>query len=139
MEEKILFGNYELEPETVEGVKLYAKRGFWAWTKEELKERGYGCGPGSIGNKIIPDTFWGLNVWWCCAIHDHMYRYKHAVTKTDKWVADVVLLTNLNDWIEAKTNWEWLKVLRRHRAMTYFSAVRDAGNKSFFSGKELEL
>ena len=81
---------------------------------------------------------WGLSVWWPCGVHDHMYRDRKATNLEDKWVADVVMLTNLNDWIEGKTKLAALRPLRRYRAMTYFSAVRDGGKKSFFEGKEAE-
>lgn len=89
-----------------------------------------------MGDKVVPDTMWGLCVWYPCAIHDHMYRNKMARTLYDKWVADVVLLTNLSYWIEAKTNSRIVRAARRYRAMTYFQAVRDGGKKSFFNGKE---
>lgn len=139
MEKIISIGVYNLTASRVEGVKLYAPINFWDFKIKELKERGYGCGPGGLGNKIIPDSMYLLCVWWPCAIHDHMYRDEKARTLFDKWAADVVLLTNLNDWIEAKTKYQPMKALRRHRAITYFTAVRDTGEKSFFKGKETKL
>lgn len=139
MERPIFLGSYALEARNVEGVSLFAPQDFWFLRIKEMKHRGYGCGPGGLGDKLIPDSMYFLCVWWPCAIHDHMYRDKEATTLYDKWAADVVLLTNLNDWIEAKTKLSIVRAARRYRAMTYFQAVRDGGKKSFFQGKEITI
>lgn len=136
MEKFFLMGNSEMEGRSIEGVTLYAPADFWKKGENHWRAKGYGCGPGKRGNWFIPDSFWFLNVWWPCAIHDHMYQNIWATTPLDKWIADIILISNLNAWIEAKTRFQPLRALRRYRAITYFTAVRDAGNKSFYKGKE---
>lgn len=44
--------------------ELDAPHGFWELTLEELRKvvkRG-GCGPGDKGDRLVPDTVWGLNI-----------------------------------------------------------------------------
>jgi hypothetical protein len=126
-------GSYDLSPRLVDDVELFAPVKYWDLDEACKAARGYDCGPGKFGAHFVPDTMWGLNVKAACQIHDHMYAT--GQTQFDKWVADVTFLTNLNDIIEAKS-WPVVKEFRRYRAMSYFSAVRDGGNSSFWKGKE---
>jgi len=85
-----------------------------------------------MGDWLIPDTFFFLNGWICCAIHDWMYRDKTARTQKDKDFADCLLQTNLNCWIEAKSCCSVIEDLRRYRATTYLNAVNNWGDGSFW-------
>lgn len=41
---------------------LIAPASFWALSEDEINRRYEGCGPGKIGDIIVPDYFWGLGV-----------------------------------------------------------------------------
>lgn len=125
-------GSYELVPQKVDDVELYGPVEYWPMTAQEKCDLGYDCGPGKFGAHFVPDCLYFLNVKAACQIHDHMYRT--GKTQFDKWVADVTFLTNMNDIIEQKS-WPVIKQIRRYRAMTYFAAVRDGGDSSFWNGK----
>jgi len=40
-------------------VPLHAIEAFWRATKEEIDSCAGGCGPGKVGDWIVPDTVWG--------------------------------------------------------------------------------
>lgn len=50
--------------ETAKKYNLNAPDEFWNLSLEELRSivnRG-GCGPGDSGDRLVPDTVWGLNI-----------------------------------------------------------------------------
>jgi len=126
-------GSYSLVTKKIKGADITAPKEFWdAFNEEKMRKDGYGCGPGKgIGDWIVPDSFWFLCVWLCCAIHDWMYRDKKAYTSRDKEISDEVLLINLTEWIGANS-WPIVREMRMYRAMTYFNAVNDGGDSSFW-------
>lgn len=85
-----------------------------------------GCGPGKWGDRTVPDTMWGLSVNLACAVHDLDY----ALGK-DKVKADMRLLINTLIIINTKSKSKVLRVARRYRAMSYYSAVAELGKSSF--------
>ena len=90
-----------------------------------------GCGPGGVGDFLVPDTIWGLNIKPSCSIHDWLYKW--GETEGDKELSDLIFLENMLRQIEAAS--PWLKILRRHRAVNYYGAVKDLGHKAFWKGK----
>lgn len=90
-----------------------------------------GCGPGGVGDFLVPDTIWGLNIKPSCSIHDFLYAF--GVTQEDKDLADLVFLDNMIRQVEAGA-W-WLKVPRRHRAVMYYGKVKDFGGSAFWKDK----
>jgi|WetSurMetagenome_2_1015567.scaffolds.fasta_scaffold660706_2 hypothetical protein len=124
-------GSFDLSPFIVDSVELYAPEEFWDLPDECKKKLGWNCGPGKFGGKVIPNTVWGLSIKIACEIHDCMYFL--GKTQYDKWISDVTFLTNMNDMVESGTM--ILRAIRRYRVMTYFSAVRDCGDSSFWKGK----
>jgi len=102
-------------------------------SKDMLDECTGGCGPGGIGDMLVPDTVWFLSVNQACKIHDWMYSW--GVTAEDKEEADEFFRINMFYIIETKTKWRWLRVLRKMRAQKYYLAVSEGGDKSFFTGK----
>jgi len=56
-------------------------------------------------------------------------------TLKDKTEADGLLLDNMIATIYARTKFAPLRPLRCYRAMTYFVAVREHGQKAFWAGK----
>lgn len=125
-------GSYNITTGTYKGVQLEAPADFWEnFDEVRFREMGYGGGPGGIGDWLVPDTFWGLNMWICFAIHDHMYRATYACTRQDKDISDQLLLENSMKYICAKS-WPVLRWLRMYRATTYFNAVQGGGDSSFW-------
>jgi hypothetical protein len=112
---------------------------------ERIKEccNGVGSQVGWLGKltyHLIPNTIWGLSITEASDIHDWMYVYpKSFATKQDalnwKHMADNLLLDNIITIIERDTYWTLLKIIRRQRAMAYYSAVDEAGVESFLDGK----
>lgn len=61
-----------------------------------------------------------------------MYHFGKDISNKEK--ADRVFLNNMLRIIE-EGSVNWLKPLRRMRAMKYYSAVKDFGGPAFWSGK----
>lgn len=120
---------------------LYAPSAYWDIPKEVRESRKTACGAGDgVGDAVVPDRIWGLNVTEACRIHDFMYS--EGKTLEDKERADRVLLNNLLRLIDAAEESSkfrpWAMVVaavRRYRAMTYYNAVRDFGGPAFWNGK----
>ena len=55
------------------GYNLAAPWSFWTADVELRKSVVNGCGPGAIGDLIVPDKILGLNVKAACEIHDWMF------------------------------------------------------------------
>lgn len=60
--------------------------------------------------------------------------YSEGKVIEDKEEADRTFLNNMIRTIDAKSS-SWLKWIRRSRAMSYYSAVRDFGGIAFWKGK----
>lgn len=86
-----------------------------------------GCGTKGWKGLLVPETLYGLCVAEACDIHDWMYHV--GQTEVDRYFADEVFHSNLNRLI-SKGTW-WMRLLRRHRALHYFSAVREFGRGPF--------
>jgi len=121
-------------------IKLYApeKCGnqpccFHDATPEQIKAAAGGCGPGGLGDYLVPDTMWGLSVKRACEIHD--WEYKYGKTLQDKINADNNLRDNLVRLIKAQDSWGWLENLRLRRAQTYYEMVKNFGGPSFWKDK----
>lgn len=127
-----ILGSYYLQGLNVNGVRLFAPAIYWQLSENEKFARGYDCGPGKMGAHFVPNTLWGLNIREACRIHDCMYAL--GLDKNDKWLSDVVFLTNMNTFIESGA--KILRGIRRYRAMSYFSMVRDFGGSSFWPNKK---
>jgi len=112
---------------TYRDANVYAPTSFWAICP---KLRYGGCGAGKLGDLLIPDTIWGLNVSFLCKIHDHMYE--RGTTEEDRESADRTLRNNLMRWIDYRTDSYILKWLRTRRAIKYYKAVRVFGGPAFW-------
>ena len=113
-------------------MKLYAPPLYWSLSPEGKADICNGCGTKNLG-WLIPDSMWFLDISEACNIHDFMYAV--GVDEEDREEADRVFLNNLIRIIEAKTRWEWLRMLRRRRALKYYEAVRCFGGPAFWAGK----
>ncbi len=112
-------------------MKLFAPIEFW---KAKASRRLGGCGPGSIGDWLVPDTVWGLSIRLACLIHDWMYEVGKAIV--DKERADRVFRNNMVRMINSETKYEFLKRLRLRRANTYYKMVDKYGGPAFWKDKE---
>jgi hypothetical protein len=92
-----------------------------------------GCGPGGLGDYIVPDTLYGLSVKPACAIHDWQYHY--GVTLADKDDADNNFRDNMVRLIKAQGSWGIIENLRLRRARTYYEMVSHFGGPAFWAGK----
>ena len=112
--------------------KLCAPAEYWKLTPAAKAEICNGCGARK-GLKV-PNRMWGLRIVEACNIHDYMYHV--GSTEQDRQDADQAFLNNLIRIIEADSiNFALLKFLRRWRAMTYYSTVRDFGGPAFWDEK----
>ena len=101
---------------------------------DKIKARMNGCGSMGAGG-IVPDTIWGLRVTAICNIHD----ITHALAETpeDCIKSNKLFLSNLITFINNNSANFVMRVLRRYRAVTYYSAVEEA-KKQFCNGYRYE-
>jgi hypothetical protein len=84
------------------------------------------CGAGrGLGQVIVPERNWGLRISPACYVHDDDWDTAPPTWEAFR-AANSRLLENINALIEHTTYWAVLRVLRRYRAMTYYSAVSEA-------------
>jgi len=88
-----------------------------------------GCGPGKFGDFLVPDTVYGLSIKSACVVHD----FEYAIGKTieDKKKADLRFLANMLKIVNDRSGFTPLRVVRRYRVMSYYSAVADGGSSAF--------
>lgn len=93
-----------------------------------------GCGPGSIGDKLVPDKLlWICDIRLACAIHDFMY--KTGQTIEDKKKADRVFLNNAQRIIGCHEYPFFIHDLLLICAYRYYRAVVKYGGPAFWKGK----
>jgi hypothetical protein len=100
-----------------------------AFTPDERAEFTGGCGPGGIGDKLVPDTVWGLSIFEACQRHDFAYHF--GTTGEDKARADYDFLRNMFAIIDARSKFKVVAFARRRRALKYFEAVWYGGHGAF--------
>ena len=83
----------------------------------------FGCGPGGIGDWLVPDRMWGLLIVEACRIHDWYYRFSEDRSKEAWRVANKLMLLNTLKIVRAKTKRTWLRKLRTVRCYTYYVFV----------------
>lgn len=108
---------------------LDAPAAFWITDDDTLSMITGGCGPGRFGDHGWFDTVWGLSIKWACIIHD--FEYSTGKTAGEKRVADIRFLNNMLKIVNTQSRFEWLKVLRRYRALTYYNMVSELGGGAF--------
>ena len=115
---------------------LIAPPDFWELSKSEIDSLYFGCGPGKVGDWLVPDHFFGIDVKLACQIHD--FDYDFGVTEEDRIEADCRFLHNLYILIEEK-NYPIFEPFCYHRAHLYYEAVRVFGEKAFYAYKDNNL
>ena len=114
-------------------LRLFAPESYWNATDDERNAVVGGCGPGGIGDWLVPDTVYFLSIKEACKIHDWMYAF--GETAEDKVEADEVFLNNMIRIIDAETWFDWVKWLRKKRAYKYYWAVKNLGGPAFWDDK----
>lgn len=114
-------------------VLLYAPNEFYKLSDNAIEEATGGCGPGGIGDRLVPDTAWGLNIKRACRIHDFMYSDLCNDSKED---ADRVFLNNMRRLIIHGSKIKFLISPRLKRAKTYYLVVKHCGGSSVSKNKQ---
>ncbi len=98
-----------------------------------------GCGPGDVGDYLVPDRILGLSVVEACRVHDWYYRFWEGETEVHRAIADRIFLNNMLRIIfDNSGNF----TVRRARAWiadhVYYESVRRRGAPAFFEGRNPE-
>jgi len=85
-------------------------------------------------SKLIPRSFYGVDINVCAYIHD--YYYTIGGDQEDRFKADAIFLADMMRMIEmSEDSWwimNWYRVhLARNMALNYFEVVRSQGKKSW--------
>jgi len=120
-------------------MKLFASVKCWQFKAEHPDEfNSFGCGPGGIGDWLVPDTIYGLSIKPACQVHDWDYRFGEGHSEEERKKADKRFLTNMLQIINEHGGNFAIKSLRRRRAKTYYSAVRWFGASAYFSERSTD-
>ncbi len=117
---------------SLDGYDLAAPESFWYYLEfgNDLPGVINGCGPGGLGDFLIPDTVYGLSVKPACKIHDWMFIIYND--EAGFRLANQVFLDNMiriNNYTSKNVLLKWL---RTRRILKYYRAVRDLGRLFFY-------
>ncbi len=118
---------------------LFADIECWEFKRAHPEEfASYGCGPGKIGDWLVPDTVYGLSIRDACRIHDWDTRHGSGVSKEHRKLCDVRFKDNMFIIVKAGTdNWFLLRV-RLTRCRFYFWMVRSCGKNAYWGERNSE-
>ena len=112
---------------------LFADAECWEFKWSHPTEfESYGCGPGGVGDFLVPDTVWGLSIRDACRVHDWGYRHAKDSCEDDRKRHDRILKNNSQRIVDANTKYSWLKKLRYRRVLTYYRMVRNFGGPAYW-------
>ena len=97
----------------------------------------FGCGPGGVGDYLVPDTMWGLDISEACRVHDWYYRFFKDRSTEAKALADKLMLLNTLLIVDNQSSNFFVKALRRIRCRTYYTMVRTFGKSSWNGEKSI--
>lgn len=112
------------------GVAIAAPASFWKADQDLIDEVCGGCGPGGIGDYVVPDTVLFLNVRVACEVHDWCFAVWNYKAGFDK--ANNVFKNNMIRIIDQRTKWGWLKKHRYKRAYGNYWMVQHCGESFFY-------
>jgi hypothetical protein len=120
-------------------IKLYAEPECWKF-KEKHPDifSSFGCGPGGIGDFLVPDTVWGLSIKPACQIHDWYYRFYPYRTEADRKIADTIFGNNMLRIVNYYTKSRFLRRRRYIRTGIYYKAVRSLGGPAWHDEDDLD-
>ena len=121
--DQIRFGN-------LDGYILAAPESFWDFAGQDMSAAVNGCGPGGIGDSLVPDTVYLLSIKAACKIHDWMYTIYNDEFGFE--LANKVFIDNMIRINNAASGCVLLKWLRMQRILKYYRAVRAFGRLFFY-------
>jgi len=117
-------------------MKLFAHPKCWKFIEEHPEEfQSFGCGPGGIGDILVPDRIYGLDVSDACRIHDWYYRFHPSNSPDGRLEADSIFKNNLLRIVKAKSKNKIIRWLRVRRCRTYYSLVRFGGGPAYYEDR----
>lgn len=131
-------GRFDIQRTEIEGWMLLVPQSYIDATEEEINAKTGGCGPGWLGDLLVPDTMLGESVFLACRIHDWMYG--EGKTREDKKVSDRVFNWNMSVLIQeapytGETESQILDQIRLRTVQTYYQAVYYGGGDAFEKGE----
>jgi hypothetical protein len=119
--------------------KLFADPVCWDFVEQYEDEfMSYGCGPGGVGDYLVPDTMWGLYIGNACRIHDWYYRWDYDnYCEARRNEADRILKNNSIRIINRYTHSNILRKLRYRRAQTYYTMVHNFGANAYWEDRNV--
>jgi len=126
----ILPANDRIVIQSWSGFNLAAPMSFWAFLEQDVSAIVNGCGPGGLGDFLIPDTIYGLSVKPACKIHDWMFTIYND--EAGFRLSNQVFLDNMIRINNSTSKNVWLKWIRMRRILKYYRAVRDFGRLFFY-------
>jgi len=119
--------------------KLFADPECWEFKKKFPDEfKSYGCGPGGIGDILVPDTVYFLSIRDACRIHDWGYRHSLGNSEEDRARHDRILLNNSIRIVAGQTYFNIIRTLRYRRCRTYYDMVRFFGGPAYWNERNPE-
>ena len=73
---------------SLDGYDLAAPESFWTFQDQDMSAAVNGCGPGNIGDFLIPDMIYGLSIKPACKIHELKWLRTRRILKYYKAVQD---------------------------------------------------
>lgn len=114
--------------------ELFADAECWIFKRDFPDEfASYGCGPGGLGDFLVPDTVWFLSIRDACRVHDWGYRHCKDASEDDRARHDRILKNNGQRIVDFHTESKFLKKLRYRRVLTYYKMVRSFGSPAYWS------
>jgi len=114
-------------------VELFAHQQVWSFAENFPDEfASYGCGPGGWGDRLVPDTVYGLSIKPACQIHDTYYRHWPDSSEQARNMIDRIFKNNMIRIVDYYTSVGWLRWLRRRRCIKYYKMVKNFGGPAFY-------
>lgn len=137
----MIAGKWTLEIKEIEGYFLLVPTSYTKASKQDIRAKTSGCGPGKIGDWFVPDELFGESIYLACQIHDWMYG--EGETSDDKKIADRVFLWNMTVLIQElpyvwQTDRKKFDLIRLMGVMNYYIAVYYGGKKAFDKGETMK-
>ena len=110
---------------------LAAPMSFWDANPELRNAITGGCGPGGLGDMLVPDNILFLKITLACMIHDWCFAVWN--TKYGFELSNNIFKNNMLRIIEQHGSWNRVLYCERKRiAIKYYKAVHYFGEPSFF-------
>ena len=121
--------------ERFDGVDLIRPTGPFLWPHPTFAGFPTCCGAGKVGDWLVPDSIWGVNISPACWVHDQMFAVAPATWGAFHY-ANAVFFVNIAAIIQARSANALIRTLRIARASLYLLAVSTAGASIFWAMKK---